>query len=121
MINVINERTRFFNVCETVFISIDSIIISISVFVVKRSDYEFFSKSFFQRAAYMSFINMNDKSLKTILHFLNEKKRVKFLRTFAEHVNNKEKEFIFAMKSLNELNNNVINAFVRKFKFNRHE
>ena len=36
-----------------------------------------------------------------ILHFLNEKKRMSFLKILAEHVNNKEKEFMFAMKSLN--------------------
>ena len=47
MINVINERARFFDVCETVFIDIDSITISIFVFVVKRSDYEFLLKRLF--------------------------------------------------------------------------
>ena len=41
IINVINERARFFNVYETVPINIDSITISISVFVVKCSDHEF--------------------------------------------------------------------------------
>ena len=35
MINVINERAHFFDVCKIVLISIDSITISISVFVVK--------------------------------------------------------------------------------------
>ena len=44
---------------------------------------------------------MNDKSLKMILHFLNEKKRVNFSKMSAEHVSNKEKKFVFAMKSLN--------------------
>ena len=38
MINVINERARFLDVCEIVFLNIDNITISISVFVVKRSD-----------------------------------------------------------------------------------
>ena len=66
MINVINERARFFDVCETVFISIDSITISISVFVVKRSDHELFLKRLFQRAARMSSININDKSFEMI-------------------------------------------------------
>ena len=100
MINVINERARFFDVCETVFISIDSITISISVFVVKRSDHELLLKRSFQRAARMSSINMNDESLEMILHSLNEKKRVSFLRVSAEHVSNKKKS-VFAMKSLN--------------------
>ena len=44
MINIINERTRLFDVYEIVFININSIIISILVFVVKRSDHEFFLK-----------------------------------------------------------------------------
>ena len=35
MINIIDERARFFNVCEIVFINIDNITISIFVFVVK--------------------------------------------------------------------------------------
>ena len=101
MINIINERARFFNVCETVSINIDNITISISVFVVKRSDHKLFLKRFFQRAAYMSFINMNDESFKMILHSLNEKKRMSFLRVPVEHISNKEKKSVFAMKSLN--------------------
>ena len=101
MINIINERARFFDVCEAVFISIDSITISISVFIVKRSDHELLLKRFFQRAARINFINMNDELFKMILHSLNKKKRVNFLKVLAEHVNNKEKKLIFAMKSLN--------------------
>ena len=93
MINVINERARFFDVCETVLISIDNIIIPISVFVVKRSDYELLLKRFFQRVAHMSFINMNNESLKMILHSLNEEKRMNFLRVSAEHVSNKKNQY----------------------------
>ena len=101
IINVIDERARFFNVCETVFINIDSITISIFVFVVKRSDHELFLKRLFQRAARINFINMNNESFKMILHSLNEKKRVSFLKMSAEHVSNKEEKSVFAMKSLN--------------------
>ena len=101
MINVINERARFFNVCETVFIRIDSITISISVFVVKRLNHKLFLKRLFQCAARMNSININHEFLKIILHSLNEKKRVNFLRMFAEHINNQEKKSVFAMKSLN--------------------
>ena len=72
MINVINERARFFDMCETVFISIDSITISISVFVVKRSDHKLFLKRLFQRTTRMNFINMNNESFEMILHSLNE-------------------------------------------------
>ena len=74
MINIVDKRTRFFNVCETIFINIDSITILISVFVVKRSDQEFFKKKFFQRVACMSFINMNNESFEMNLYSLNEKK-----------------------------------------------
>ena len=74
MINVIDERARFFDVCEAVSISIDSITISISIFVVKCSNHELLLKRFFQRAVRMSSINMNDESLEIILHSLNEKK-----------------------------------------------
>ena len=101
MINVTDERARFFDVCETVFISIDSITISISVFVVKRSDHELLLKRFFQRAARMNSININNKSLEMILHSLKEKKRMNFLKMPAEHVNNKEEKSVFAIKSLN--------------------
>ena len=101
IINVINERARFFDVCETVFINIDSIIISISIFIMKRSDHELLLEKFLQRAVRISFINMNDESLEIILYSLNEKKRVSFLKVSIEYVNNKEKESMFAMKCLN--------------------
>ena len=95
IINVINERTRFFDMCETVLISIDSITISISVFVIKRSNYEFFLKDSFSDCSYK-----NDELFEMILYSLNEKKRVNFLKVLAEHVNNKQKS-MFAMKFLN--------------------
>ena len=101
IINVINKRARFINVCETILININNITISISVFVVKRSDHELLLKEFFQRAARMNSINMNDESFKMILHSLNEKKRMSFLKMLAEHVNNKKEKSMFAMKSLN--------------------
>ena len=47
MINATDEQARFFDVCETVLINIESIIVSVSVFVVKRFDHEFFLKRFF--------------------------------------------------------------------------
>ena len=101
MIDIINERTRFFDICETVSINIDSITISISVFVVKYSDHELLLKRSFQRAACMSSINMNNELLEMILYSLNKKKRMSFLKISTEHVNNKEEKSIFAIKSLN--------------------
>ena len=97
MINVINERARFFNVCEIVPISIDSIIIFILIFVVKRSDHELLLKRFFQRAARTSSININDELFEMILHSLNKKKRMSFLKMPVEHVSNKEEELMFAI------------------------
>ena len=92
MINVINERANFFNMCETVFINIDNITISISVFVVKRSDHKLLLRRPFQRAAHMNFININDESFEIILHSLNEEKQISFLKVSVEHVNNKKNQ-----------------------------
>ena len=91
MININNERARFFDVCETVFIIIDSITISISIFVVKNLNHELFLEKLFQRAVCISSININNESFEIILYSLNEKKRMSFLKVPAEHVSNKEK------------------------------
>ena len=101
MMSFIDERARFFDVCESIFINIKSIIISIFIFVIKRSNYEFLLNRFFQRITRMSVINMNDNSLKIILHSLNDEKRISFLKIFAEYVNNKNEKFIFVFKTLN--------------------
>ena len=47
IMNIINERTRFFDVCETMSINIKNVIVSISVFIMKRSDHEFLLERFF--------------------------------------------------------------------------
>ena len=101
MINVIDERARFFDVCEAVLISIDNIMISISVFVVERSDHELLLKKSFQRVAYINSINMNDKSREMILYSLNEEERMSFLKMSVEYISNKKEESMFAIKSLN--------------------
>ena len=49
----------------------------------------------------MNFVNINDKFLKMMLHSLNEKKKINFLNVFIEHVNNKNKKTMFAIKTLN--------------------
>ena len=118
IISVIDERAHFFNVCETISINIKNIIISIFVFIVKYLNHELFLKRFFQRAARMSFINMNNKFFEMILHSLNEKKRINFLKMFVEHVNNKNKETMFAMKTLND---DLINVIILKFKSDRRK
>ena len=63
---------------------------------------------------------MNNKSFEIILHSLNEKKRMNFLKVPAEHVNNKKKVRV-RDEIFKRLNDDLINAFVRKFKFNHHE
>ena len=42
IINFINERIRFFNICKLIFINIESIIILIFIFVIERSNHNFF-------------------------------------------------------------------------------
>ena len=101
MMNFTDERARFFDVCESMFINIESIIISISIFVIERSNYEFFLNRFFQRIIRMSAVNMNDDSLKMMLHSLNDEKRMSFLKVSADHVNNKSEKFVFVFKTLN--------------------
>ena len=49
----------------------------------------------------MNIINMNNDSLKMILHSLNNKKRMNFLKVSAEHINNKNEKFVFVFKTLN--------------------
>ena len=101
MINFINERARFFNVCESIFVSIESIIIFAFIFVIERSNYDFLLDRFFQRIVRMNIININDDSLKMILHSLNDEKRMNFLKVPAEHINNKNEKFVFVFKTLN--------------------
>ena len=42
MMNFIDERARFFDVCESIFVNIENIIISTFIFVIERSDHDFF-------------------------------------------------------------------------------
>ena len=101
MINVINEQACFFNVCKAVFMNIESIIVLVSVFVMKYFNHELFVKRFFLRVARMSFVNINNEFLEIMLHSLNDEKRMSFLKILAEYVSNKEKDFVFIVNSLN--------------------
>ena len=101
MMNFINERARFFDVCESIFVNIENIIISTFIFVIKRSNHDFFLDRLFQRIARMNVVNMNNDSLKMILYSLNNEKRMSFLKVSAKHINNKNKKFIFIFKILN--------------------
>ena len=74
IINVINERVQFFNISEIVFLNIESITISIFVFVVKRSNHELFLERCFQCAVRINFTNMKKEFFEMILYSLNEKK-----------------------------------------------
>ena len=101
MMSFTDERVRFFDVCESMFINIKNIIISIFIFVIERSNHELLLNRFFQRIARMNVVNMNDDSLKMMLHSLNDEKRINFLKVFAEHVSNKNEKFVFVFKILN--------------------
>ena len=101
IMNFINKRVCFLDIYESIFINIESIIISIFIFVIKRSNYEFLLDRFFQRIIRMNIVNMNNDSLKIMLRSLDNEKRINFLRIFAEHVNNKNEKFVFVFKTLN--------------------
>ena len=74
IINFINKCARFFNVYKSIFINIESIIISMFIFVIEHSDHDFFLDRFFQRIACMNVVNINNDLLKMILHSLNNEK-----------------------------------------------
>ena len=74
MMNFINERVHFFDVCELIFVNIKNIIILIFIFVIERSNHDLFFDRLFQRIARINVVNMNDDSLKMILHSLNDEK-----------------------------------------------
>ena len=74
MMSFINERARFFDVCESIFVNIENIIISIFIFVIKRLNHDLFFNHFFQRIARMNVVNINNDLLKMILHSLNDEK-----------------------------------------------
>ena len=101
MMSFTDERARFFDVCESISVNIENIIISTFIFVIERSDHDLFLDRFFQRIVYMNIININNDSLKIILYSLNDKKRINFLRMSAEHINNKSEKFVFVFKTLN--------------------
>ena len=74
MINFINKRVHFFNICESIFVSIKNIIVFIFVFMIQRLNHNFLFNCFFQRIAHMNIVNINNDLLKIILHLLNNEK-----------------------------------------------
>ena len=101
MMNFINEYVRFFDVYKLIFVNIENIIISIFIFVIEHSDHDFFLDRFFQRIVCINVVNMNDDSLKMMLHSLNDEKQMNFLKMFTKHINNKDEKFVFVFKTLN--------------------
>ena len=101
MINFINERVYFFDVYESIFVNIENIIILISIFVIERSNHDFFLDRLFQRIIHMNIVNINDNLLKIMLYSLNDEKQMNFLKMFAKHINNKNEKFVFIFKTLN--------------------
>ena len=47
MMNFINKCVRFFNICKSIFVSIENIIILIFIFVIERLNHDFFLIVFF--------------------------------------------------------------------------
>ena len=47
MMNFIDEHAHFFDVYESIFVNIKNIIISTFIFVIERSDHDFFLIVFF--------------------------------------------------------------------------
>ena len=47
MMNFIDECVRFFDVCESIFVNIENIIISIFIFVIERLNHDFLFDRFF--------------------------------------------------------------------------
>ena len=101
MINFINEHACFFDICESIFVNIENIIILTFIFVIEHLNHDLFLDRLFQRIVHMNVININDDSLKMILHSLNDEKRMNFLKMFAEYINNKNEKFVFIFKTLN--------------------
>ena len=101
IINFINKRARFFDICESIFVNNKNIIISTLIFVIERSNYNFLLNFFFQRIARMNVVNINNNSLKMILYSLNDEKRINFLKVSVKHINNKNKKFVFVFETLN--------------------
>ena len=52
MINFIDERIRFFDVYESIFVNIENIIISTFIFVIKRSNHDFLFNRFLTHCSY---------------------------------------------------------------------
>ena len=47
IIIVIDKRARFFNICEAILINIENVIVSIFIFIIKRSNHKFFLERLF--------------------------------------------------------------------------
>ena len=101
MMNFINECARFFDICESIFVNIENIIISIFIFVIECSNHDLLLNRLFQRIARINIVNMNNDLLKMMLYSLNDEKRMSFLKMFAKHINNKNKKFVFIFEILN--------------------
>ena len=74
MMNFIDERAHFFNVCESIFVNIKNITILTFIFIIERLNHDLFLDRLFQRIVRMNVVNMNNNLLKMILHSLNNEK-----------------------------------------------
>ena len=74
MMNFINKRARFFDVCKSIFVNIENIIILILIFMIKCLNHDLFLNRLFQRIVHINVVNINNDSLKMMLHSLNDEK-----------------------------------------------
>ena len=101
IMNFIDEHIHFFNICKSIFVNIENIIISTFIFVIERLNHDFLFNRFFQRIVCINVVNINNNLLKIILHSLNDEKQINFLKISAEYINNKNKKFVFVFETLN--------------------
>jgi len=101
LIEVTKARICFEEIIEDAKILIKKVIIYISIFVVSRFNYKILLDRSFQQSAQISFVNINNSSLKLTIYFRDKTKYISILKMFANYFSNKNKNVVFSKKSLN--------------------
>ena len=101
MIATTNDNVKFVKVCDDLKVRLREVIIITSIFVILKSNHDLILERFFERVARMSSTNMNDESLKLVMHFDDEFTRVFFLVVSINHSRNRETNIVFVVESLN--------------------
>ncbi len=77
LIEIIEACACFEEIIKNTKISIDDIVIYISIFVVICFDYKILLKQFFQQIARISFVNINNSLFELSIYFANRLKCIK--------------------------------------------